>query len=108
MPLDALPSPVLHRCYLTCVPTSRKRHTITETPRVEAALEELREAAPGDRIDLGELVVLGAARKLEERRAGAQRRDALLDDLAERVRRGDLGVDPDAAEEVRRSGWARG
>ena len=72
-----------------------------------AALAQVRAAMPGQRVDLGELVVLGAERKLEELRAGGARRDALIEDLAQLVLRGDLGVDPEAAAEVRRSGWAR-
>lgn len=90
------------------MPTSLRRHSITETPRVEAALAELRELIPGQRLDLGELVVLGARRKAEEFRAGEARRQDLLNDLAERVLRGDLGIDPAAAAEVRERGWARG
>jgi hypothetical protein len=41
------------------MPTKRRRHAITETPAVAAALDDLR-AEPGpDRVELGELVVLG-------------------------------------------------
>ena len=72
-----------------------------------AALAQVRAAAPGRRVDLGELVVLGAERKVEELRAGGDRRDALIEDLAQMILCGDLGVDPEAAAEVRRSGWVR-
>ena len=89
------------------MPTNRKRHSITETPRVEAALDELRRVTPGERVDLGELVILGARSKLDRLRAADERRDELLDDLAARVLAGDVGVDPAAADEVRRLGWAR-
>lgn len=89
---------------LARVPTRYKRHSITETPPVAAALARVRAATPGQRVDLGELVVLGAERKLQELRAGGDRRDALIEDLAQRVLRGDPGVDPEAADEVRRSG----
>ena len=75
---------------------------------MEAALEELRAVTAGQRIDLGELVILGAQRKLEQLRSGGERRDALVEDLAQWVLRGENGVDPEAAEEVRRLGWVRG
>lgn len=73
---------------------------------MQAALDELRALSDG-RIDLGELVVLGAERRAEQLRAGdhglAERRTGLL----ERIRAGDDGVDLEAAERVRREGWAR-
>lgn len=97
-----------HRCYTGLVPTKRKRHSITETPSVESALDELRAAAPDRPIDFGELVVLGARRKLADVRAGDASREERLERLVGRVQRGDSGIDPRAAEEVRASGWARG
>ena len=42
------------------LPTRRRRHAITETPPVEAALAELRRALGDDRVEMGELVILGA------------------------------------------------
>lgn len=45
------------------MPTTRPRHTITETPPVHEALDELRAKLNGDRIDFAELVVLGARAK---------------------------------------------
>jgi hypothetical protein len=52
-------------------------------------------------------VILGAREKVARLRAErvdhAQRRKA----LAERVRRGDVASEREAADEVRRSGWAR-
>jgi acetylornithine deacetylase/succinyl-diaminopimelate desuccinylase-like protein len=39
---------VRHRCYTHAMPTRRRRHAITETPPVEAALDELREALGDD------------------------------------------------------------
>jgi hypothetical protein len=89
------------------MPTKRRRHAITETPPVEAALEELRRELGNDRIELSELVVLGAREKLAQLRS--QREDAatLRRRLADRVRNRSLPVDRNAATEVRRSGWAR-
>ena len=45
------------------MPTTRPRHTITETPPVQAALDQLRERE-GERIDFAELVTLGAEVKV--------------------------------------------
>jgi hypothetical protein len=90
------------------VPTNRRRHAITETPLVEEALDELRRELGVERIQLGELVILGARAKVEQVRA---HRGATVDGrrrLAERVRSRAVPVDPDAAQRVRRAGWARG
>ncbi len=72
---------------------------------MRAALDELRGELGDSRVDLGELVILGAQAKLATVRAesGAERRRA----LAQRIRRHDLPADIAAADEVRRSGWAR-
>jgi hypothetical protein len=89
------------------MPTTRRRHAITETPAVQAALDELRQELGTDRVELGELVVLGACAKVTALRAqrddDAERRRR----LAGRVRSRDLRSDPDAADEVRASGWSR-
>lgn len=90
------------------MPTKRRRHAITETPDVQSALDELRDALGTDRVELGELVVLGAGVKLAALRQGADVDAALRRSLADRVRVGDSGVDIAAADEVRASGWARG
>jgi hypothetical protein len=75
---------------------------------VEAALDELRgELDAGDRIELSELVILGAQEKLARLRAQRDGTAARRARLAERIRRRDLPVDPAAAEAVRRGGWAR-
>lgn len=89
------------------MPTARRRHAITETPSVQAALDELRRELGTDRVELGELVVLGAGAKVAALRAERER-DALLDSLADRIRTRDVLVDPAAAAEVRATGWARG
>ncbi len=89
------------------MPTSRRRHAITETAPVQAALDELRRELGADRVELGELVILGAHEKLERLRSRRGAQHVLRQRLAERVRTRRLSVDPKAAEEVRRTGWAR-
>lgn len=96
-----------HRCYTCSVPTKRRRHAITETPPVEAALQELRHELGTDHVELGELVVLGAAAKLALIHAERDSDAGLRRRLADRVRSRSLPVDVHAAERVRRSGWAR-
>jgi hypothetical protein len=90
------------------MPTKRRRHAITETPPVQAALDELRGELGSDRVEMGELVVLGAHVKLTALRSDRQGRKDLRRRLAERVRSRELSVSREAAEEVRASGWARG
>ena len=89
------------------MPTNRRRHAITETPPVQAALDELRGELGGGRIELGELVILGAQQKVAQVRAQRDDTAALRQKLADRVRRRDIPADRAAADEVRRSGWAR-
>jgi hypothetical protein len=89
------------------MPTRRRRHAITETPQVEAALAELREHIGDSSLNLGELVILGARAKLLELRQTDARTRVLRKALADRVRAGAVPVDPAAADEVRRSGWVR-
>jgi hypothetical protein len=89
------------------VSTRRRRHAITETPLVQAALDELREALGDDRVEMGELVILGAHEKLARVRAAQDDAVAMRRRLADRVRRREIPADPAAADEVRRSGWAR-
>jgi hypothetical protein len=87
------------------MPTKRRRHAITETPPVQAALDDLRDALAGERVDVAELVILGAREKLAQLRKGELKRMRLRHRLAERVRTRSLPVDPIAADEVRRTGW---
>jgi hypothetical protein len=89
------------------MPTKRRRHAITETPAVQAALDELREALGGERVAMGELVILGAQEKLARIRTERDDTAALRRRLADRVRRRDIPADRAAADEVRRRGWAR-
>jgi hypothetical protein len=93
------------RCYTWRVPTTRPRHTITETPPVQAALDELRsKLGEGQRIDFAELVTLGAQAKArclsEESPTARAARKRLIDE----VLHGDGPVDIGAAEEVKRLG----
>jgi len=89
------------------MPTNRRRHAITETPAVEAALDELRGELGSSRIEFGELVILGAQQKAAQLRSERNDTAARRRELAERVRRRETLVDRAAADEVRRSGWAR-
>src|SRR4051794_36497881 len=99
--------PVLHRCYTDRIPTKHPRHAITETPPVRAALDELRGELGGERIEFSELLILGAQEKLARVRAEREGIASRRGRLAERIRRRELPLDPAAADEVRRSGWAR-
>jgi len=87
--------------------TTRRRHAITETEPVQAALDELRRELGSDRVELGELVVLGAGAKLAALRAERSSDAVLRRRLADRVRARETLVDRDAADLVRRLGWAR-
>jgi hypothetical protein len=89
------------------MPTRRRRHAITETPPVQAALDELREELGEDRLEMGELVILGARAKLARVRADRDDAAARRRRLADRIRRRDIPADRTAADEVRRAGWAR-
>ena len=98
---------VQHQCYTQTVPTKRRRHAITETPPVEAALEELRRELGTDHVELGELVILGAAAKLALIHAERDSDASLRRQLADQIRSRSLPVDIHAADHVRRSGWVR-
>jgi hypothetical protein len=98
---------VRHRCYTASIPTRHRRHAITETPPVKAALDELRGELGDARIEFGELVILGAHQKVAQLRAARDDTAAKRRQLASRIRRRDLPVDGAAADEVRRAGWAR-
>jgi hypothetical protein len=90
------------------VPTTRRRHAITETPPVQEALDELRAALGTDRLPLAEALVRGARLMSAEIRDGADKKAMLRKRAADRIReRRPFNVDLEAAEEVRRTGWAR-
>jgi hypothetical protein len=87
------------------MPTTRPRHSITETPPVQEALDRLRARMGTQRLDFAELVMLGAREK---------ERQLLRDDEAAREARERLAArildrtlpEPDitAADEVKRLG----
>jgi hypothetical protein len=81
---------------------------VTETDPVQRALEPLR--ACGQKIDLGELVVIGAESKLaalnQEQRDQAERQE-LRRQFLELTASGTV-FDLDAAADMRERGWARG
>lgn len=74
---------------------------------MEDALDELRGELGDERIEFGELVILGAHQKVAQLRAERASASALRRRLADRVRAREPLIDVDAADEVRRSGWAR-
>ena len=80
---------------------------VTETDEVGAALDRVRRAAPDTSVNLGELLVLGADRKvqqLEQARRDDERRAELRERFLQRTRSG-AGIDWDALAEVHESGW---
>jgi hypothetical protein len=87
------------------VPTKHRRHAITETPAVKEALDELRKELGTERVPLAEVVVLGAEEKVRRLRSGRDEALAAGKQIAEWIRTRTVPVDPDAAEEVRRTGW---
>jgi hypothetical protein len=86
------------------MPTAHPRHTITETPPVREALDELRARLDGGRIDYAELVVLGARVKARQLPADAQAALEAARRLADMVRRRSIPVEVQAADEVKRLG----
>jgi hypothetical protein len=88
------------------MPTTRPRHTITETPSVQAALDELRsKLGEAERIDFAELITLGAqvkARRLADRDESARRaRREIIDWISSG---NGPKVDVNAADEVKHLG----
>ncbi len=83
------------------MPTTRPRHTITETPPVQEALDELRAKLSGDPIDFAELVIIGArvkARRLPDDEKARKARE----ELAGWIRNGNgPKLDVAAAKEVK-------
>jgi hypothetical protein len=89
------------------MPTTRPRHTITETPPLREALEELRvKLGQGEKIDFGELVVLGAQVKARQLRTDDAAAQAARKRLADRIRTRSFPYDVDiaAADEVKHLG----
>ena len=90
------------------MPTTKPRHAVTETGAVAQALAELRAEPGGEDVPIAELVVIGARTLAAEKRADREASHALRAMLAERVLAGGPALgDPVAADEVRRTGWAR-
>jgi len=89
------------------MPTTRPRHTITETQPVHEALDELRAKLNGHPIDMAELVILGArakARRLPNGGDTAKARKARKE-LADWIRNGNgPKMDIAAADEVKHLG----
>jgi hypothetical protein len=90
------------------MPTSRPRHTITETPAVQEALDELRARLEGERIDYGELVALGARAKLRRLPDRSEKARRARGELAEMIRSRSIPVDLEAAREVKHLGLTTG
>jgi len=81
---------------------------VTETDEVSAALECVRQVNPGHPVNLAELLVLGAERKVElvERERGdRERRAKLRERFLARTGTG-AGIDWAALQEVHDRGWA--
>lgn len=92
-----------HGATLRHVPTSRPRHTITETPPVQEALDELRHELGEDRVELPELVIRGAREKARELRGRSRSVQDARIRLARSIR---VGADM-SAEEIRRADEAK-
>jgi hypothetical protein len=89
------------------VPTTRRRHAITETPPVQEALDNLRAVMGIDRLPLSEILILGAETRLAELREEEASKSDRVRRLADRIRAREPLADLEAAEEVRRTGWTR-
>jgi hypothetical protein len=74
---------------------------ITETPPLREALALLRDQQGSAKVDFDELVLLGAREKTKRLRRSRPDAQAARDWLAERVLAGDLGLDVDAANDVK-------
>jgi hypothetical protein len=83
------------------VPTTRPRHTITETPPVQEALDELRAKLNGSEIDFAELLILGARAKARRLPDHSEKARKAREELAEMIRARSVPVDLRAAEEVK-------
>jgi hypothetical protein len=86
------------------MPTTRPRHTITETPPVQEALDELRsKLGEGERIDFAELVALGAEVKARRLDIDDAPNRAARRKVAEMIRTGSFPYRSDvkASEEVK-------
>ena len=92
------------RCYTRFVPTTKPRHTITETAPVQEALDELRRELGEDRVELPDLVIRGARDKVREMRAQGEPARQARERLARRIREGEDLPDPSIADEAKNVG----
>lgn len=84
------------------MPTSRPRHTITETPPVQEALDELRSVlSTGRRIDFAELLAIGARAKAQHLRADDAEAHGARTRLSQMILARAVPVDVDAADAVK-------
>jgi len=75
---------------------------------VQEALDELRAVLGTDRLPLGDVVIRGAREMAAELRDEQSEKTRRIRRLADRIRAHEgFDVDLEAAEEVRRTGWAR-
>lgn len=86
------------------MPTVLPRHTITETPPVREALDELRARLGDERIDYAELVVLGAQTKARRLPDDVKAAREAAGRLADMIRRRAVPVDVQAADDVKHLG----
>jgi hypothetical protein len=70
------------------MPTTRPRHTITETPPVQEALDRLRAQIGAERIDYAELLVIGAEEKARRLRQDSDAEREAREWLADEIRKG--------------------
>ena len=87
-------------CHTPSAPTSRPRHTITETPALAAALEPLRARMGANAPTLAELVMRGAEAKLRELEAQDRARGQTLETFVDRICDGP-GPDLDEVRSIR-------
>jgi hypothetical protein len=85
------------------VPTTRPRHTITETAPVQEALDELRRELGDDRVEFPDLVIRGARHKVRELRTQSSADGRKLDSLVGAIKARELGLDPTIAGAARRA-----
>lgn len=89
------------------MPTSRARHTITETPPVERALKRLRDLEP-DGLDFKDLLIRGATARADELEQQMGPGAPTKQDLIERfLRIGPDELDFEAGLAVHDGGWLR-
>ena len=87
------------------MPTSRPRHTITETPPLQEELDRLRAEAGSQKLDFAELVLLGAREKRRRLEQDSEAARAARSRLAAMILNR-TGPEPDiaAADEVKTLG----